>query len=485
MPKFQIKTASRQGLWLKMALMGPTGSGKTYSALAIASGLGKRVCVIDTERGSASLYSDQFAFDVIDDFEDYNPKNYIEAMNMVVKAGYDVLIIDSLSHAWSGKGGILEIVDDLTASSKSHNAYTAGWPTGTRLHNELMNAILSSPIHIIATMRSKMDYVLQDEGNGKKAPAKVGLAPVQRDGVEYEFTVIGDINLNHTMSITKTRIKDLDGQMVRLPGAEFGASLIEWLGTPPPPKPEPVPAPKPQPVAQSPAAAPKPAAEPPAVVETAVDPVLADARERVYSRLRVMVSENQNGYDEVPNVLADVKAALRVDKVSICDDVDLLNNFYEWLGERRHSETPWVRTPYKVLIQPQVQKLLDKIDAEVTTGRVIEPESVKETFLKSAMNMAELNDEAGLKTLLKQVKTFAPVSKEVPADVAQARSVIHDLFKIMVANNIDDFSVSSRLTNSVKDHLGVDRLDKCMNTEKMLAYAQILRQRIVSAGLAA
>ena len=175
--KKATKTQSR----LRLALCGPAGAGKTYTALTVGSELGK-VAVLDTERGSASKYADRFAFDVVE-LEDYHPKNYVEVSKVAEKAGYQVLIVDSLSHAWSGKGGALDLKDKATARSRSGNSYTA-WREITPLHNELVDAILGADLHVIVTMRSKTEYILEDNGKGGKTPRKVGMAPVQRDGME-------------------------------------------------------------------------------------------------------------------------------------------------------------------------------------------------------------------------------------------------------------------------------------------------------------
>jgi len=221
--------------------MGPAGSGKTYTALTIAKELGDRVAVLDTERGSASKYADRFGFDVVE-LDSYDPRRYVEVIEAAAAEGYDVLIVDSLSHAWSGKGGALEMVDKVTARSKSRNSYTA-WREVTPLHNQLVDAILGSSCHVLTTLRTKTEYVLEDNGRGGKIPRKIGMAPVQRDGLDYEFDVVADMDWGHNLVVTKSRIPDIAGAVVKEPGARFAKQIAAWVGVgePPPAEPEPEP----------------------------------------------------------------------------------------------------------------------------------------------------------------------------------------------------------------------------------------------------
>lgn len=224
-----IKAEKRQAK-LRLALIGPSGSGKTYSALAIAEGLGGKVALVDTEHGSASLYADRFQFDVLN-LESFHPERYVEAIAAAQDAGYDVLIVDSLSHAWSGKDGALEQVDKAAARDPRGNSFAA-WRHVTPQHNKLVEAMLRSKMHLIVTMRTKTEYVIEkDERTGKNAPKKIGLAPVQRDGLEYEFTIVGDVDLHHNMVITKTRCSELTDAVIEKPGKALGKQLVEWLET--------------------------------------------------------------------------------------------------------------------------------------------------------------------------------------------------------------------------------------------------------------
>ena len=222
-----FRKAARSQAKLRLALCGVSGSGKTYSALTLASGMGGKVALIDTERGSGELYSADFDYDVAQLVPPFTPQRYISLMAEAAQE-YDILIIDSLTHAWTGQGGVLEMHDNAAAGSRSGNSYTA-WRDVTPHHNALVDAIMASPAHIIATMRSKTAYEVQDTGNGKKTPVKIGLAPVQRDGMEYEFTAVLDISLdNHIASASKDRTRLFDGLHESIT-RNTGVLLMDWL----------------------------------------------------------------------------------------------------------------------------------------------------------------------------------------------------------------------------------------------------------------
>jgi nucleoside-triphosphatase THEP1 len=222
-----FKKATKSAAKLRLGLVGPAGSGKTMTALRIAHGLGGRVAVIDTERGSASLYSGErgLDFDVLE-LDSYEAEHFVGAIRQAEQAGYDVLIIDSLSHAWAGKGGILEFVDQ--AAKRSGGGSFSGWRDATPRHNQLVDAILGAKLHVICTLRSKVEHVIE-QVNGRTQVRKVGLQPVQRDGLEYEFTVVGDVTQDHELIITKTRAAWLKDKIIREAGEELGQQLAAWL----------------------------------------------------------------------------------------------------------------------------------------------------------------------------------------------------------------------------------------------------------------
>jgi hypothetical protein len=223
---------------LRLALAGPSGSGKTFTALTLATALAGsgEVAVIDTERGSASKYADLFTFDT-QELESFHPQNYINAIHEAEAAGYAVLVIDSLSHAWNGPGGLLEQVENITKRSKSGSSFNA-WGEATPLQNRLIDAITRSKLHIICTMRTKTEYVIEPNSYGKSAPRKVGTAPIQRSDVEYEFDVYGDMDIDNTLIIHKSRCPELAGQVIAKPDSKVAEVLKRWLaGEPAPEKP--------------------------------------------------------------------------------------------------------------------------------------------------------------------------------------------------------------------------------------------------------
>lgn len=218
-----VKTAAK----LRMMIAGPSGSGKTFTALRIAKGLaqGKPIAVIDTEHGSASKYADLFEFDVVNLAPPFTPDRFVELIHEAERGGYAVIILDSTSHAWEGEGGVLDIVQDSTVKNKG-NSYVA-WKDGTPVQNRFTRAMQQSNLHVIATARSKTDYVLV--GEGKQAPKKVGMAPIQRNGFEYEFDVVLELDIEHKGVITKTRAVALDGKVFNKPGEDVAALLLDWL----------------------------------------------------------------------------------------------------------------------------------------------------------------------------------------------------------------------------------------------------------------
>ncbi|WEF34902.1 ATP-binding protein [Pseudoduganella chitinolytica] len=228
----EIRKAERKKAKLRLGIAAPSGAGKTYSALLLAFGLGGKVGLIDTEHGSGDLYAHLGDYDIIGIEAPYTVAKYLQAIKAFEQAGYNVVIIDSLSHAWAGDGGLLDKQGKIADSGKQNGF--AAWRTITPEHNSLVEAMLRSPCHIIATMRAKQEYVLETGANGKQTPKKVGLAPVQRDGMEYEFTVMLDVDMNHVASASKDRTGLFDGAYFKVT-PETGTKLLGWLdtGTPP------------------------------------------------------------------------------------------------------------------------------------------------------------------------------------------------------------------------------------------------------------
>lgn len=229
-----FKKATKTQAKLRLTFDGPAGAGKTYSSLLLAKTLGGKVAVIDTEHGSASKYAHLFEFDTVA-LPEFSLDTYMKAIAAAREAKYEVLVIDSLSHAWTGKGGALEEVDRRSAGKAS--AFTSGWRDVTPKHNALVDAILAYPGHVICTMRQKHEYVLEEDSKGKKVPRKVGMAPVQRDGMEYEFDVVADLDIQGNVTIGKTRCPDLNGALLKHADVKgMGEKLKAWLsdGAPPP-----------------------------------------------------------------------------------------------------------------------------------------------------------------------------------------------------------------------------------------------------------
>jgi hypothetical protein len=215
---------------LRMAIFGTAGSGKTFTALRVASGIAKalnsRIAVIDTERGSASKYADRFDFDTLE-LTPAKIENYTSAFADAEKAGYKVLVIDSMSHGWQE---LLEEIEALAKQRYNGNTFRA-WGEGTPKQREFIDAMLAFNGHIIATMRAKTDYIISDDGKGKMKPQRVGLAPEQGKGIEYEFDLLAEINAEHYATIIKDRTGKYQDKGIDKPGEEFGAELVAWLNS--------------------------------------------------------------------------------------------------------------------------------------------------------------------------------------------------------------------------------------------------------------
>ncbi|MDV5356497.1 ATP-binding protein [Enterobacter asburiae] len=224
----KFEKATRKKAKLRLALTGPSGSGKTYSALLVAKGIGGKVAFIDTEKGSASLYSDIADFDVLELDPPFSPERFIEAIKSAEDAGYETLIIDSITHEWGGVGGCLELVDTIAKAKYRGNSWSA-WSEINPRHRLFLDAILRSPMHIIATMRSKTETA-QVEENGRKKVAKLGMKSEQRDGVEYEFTTVLDIaHETHHAIASKDRTKLFSNSDPLVITESTGKVLLDWL----------------------------------------------------------------------------------------------------------------------------------------------------------------------------------------------------------------------------------------------------------------
>lgn len=249
--------ASRKQSKLRMTIDGPAGSGKSYTAMRFAHTLrdalapGGKIAAIDTERGSLSKYAGEnpdgtpWDFDVVE-LQSFSPEKYAEVIQMAGQMGYAVLVVDSLSHAWEGTGGALDIKDKVSSTTKN-NDYTA-WRAVTPMHTKMIDAILQSPCHVITTMRSRQDYVQDTNEFGKVIGIRrVGMAPIQRPGMEFEFDVVCDMDWAHFLTVSKSRCSLIADQRVERPGPFFLQPLISWLQsgdtTTRPSTPEPVSAP--------------------------------------------------------------------------------------------------------------------------------------------------------------------------------------------------------------------------------------------------
>jgi nucleoside-triphosphatase THEP1 len=217
----QIKKAIKYGAKMRLALYGPSGSGKTYTALKIGTEMTKkRILVIDSERGSASKYADIFDFDVIE-LQSFHPNSYVEAIKAAAQSpDHDVLIIDSATQEWDGSSGALELA--------GHNF--TNWAKVTPLHNAFVDTMLSVNMHLIVTMRAKEEHVMETkEGKAKPDVRSVGMEPIQRKGMVYEFDVVGSLDQDNVLTVAKTRCSELQNKVFSRAGSEIAEVMTRWL----------------------------------------------------------------------------------------------------------------------------------------------------------------------------------------------------------------------------------------------------------------
>lgn len=232
---FQVKKAKREKIYVKVALMAPSGGGKTYSGLRLATGMAQeikketgkdaKILLANTEQKRGYYYANEFDYDIVDIDAPHEPEKYVDLINFAVEEGYDILILDSSSHEWEGKGGCLEL------QQKAGGTYQS-WAKVTPRHNKFISAIADSPIHIIATMRGKDQYEMTKDNNGKTTVQKLGVGAKQRDGFEYEFTCTFLLDQKtNTAESQKDNSHLFDHEGAKLLTEADGIKLIQWANS--------------------------------------------------------------------------------------------------------------------------------------------------------------------------------------------------------------------------------------------------------------
>jgi hypothetical protein len=229
----RIRKAERRQVAVKIAISAAAGGGKTMTALRLAMAMaakqGGRVCLIDSEAGSGELYQGEVTADgVVLDYdvlplERYDVDSYLAAMREVADSGdHSVMIVDSTSHLWAGSGGLLEEVD------RARDKFGEGWRNATPKYNRFLSAVLTFPKDAIFTLRAKQEYAQEKDSNGKTKVRKLGIAPIIREGFDYEVTLAMLLDEQHNADITKSRISKLDGTRWVKPGADLAKVVMDW-----------------------------------------------------------------------------------------------------------------------------------------------------------------------------------------------------------------------------------------------------------------
>lgn len=325
----EFKQAKREQARIKASVSGPSGSGKTMGSLFIAFGLTKaqfpnlsdeevwqKICLIDTENGSGSLYVGRQVgatrigpYNTISLESPFEPGIFVDAIHMAEEHGMNVIIIDSLSHAWAGVGGALDQQGKI--AERTGNSWTA-WRNVTPQHNKLVDAMLQSPCHVIANMRAKMEYQQVQNESGKKQVKAVGMGVVMREGIEYEFTVSFMLDCDHVANATKDRTGLFDGKYFTI-DPSTGKQMYEWLASGDPVEPKPaVPAPTPAPAADSNEQLQK-AID---AVDKLIQPLVADADKETKAE-----------------IAARIKSVIGISNYKKCTDIDKLRELYREFKE--------------------------------------------------------------------------------------------------------------------------------------------------------
>ena len=230
--ELDFRPATKDGRKVRISIQGVSGCGKTKTGLSVAHGLaeGERFGVIDTEHGASSLYVGEngIHFDTLC-MDRYDPRDLIKALETAAKVGYPVIKVDSLSHFWKGADGTLDQVEKA-ASRYGGNSF-AGWKDGTPLQNDMVQALLTYPGHVVATMRSQTEWVLQENARGRREPVMVGMRAEQRKGIEYEFDIAAEMDITNRLRFLKSRCPALHQQILERPdGArDIAKPVLDWL----------------------------------------------------------------------------------------------------------------------------------------------------------------------------------------------------------------------------------------------------------------
>jgi hypothetical protein len=220
----QLRKATRKKAKIRLGLSAVSGGGKTYSAILVAKGLCgdlSKVAIIDTENGSADLYAHLGDYNVLPLTAPFAPERYIEAIRACEKAGMEVIIVDSISHEWDGKGGCLEIVEQLGGKYQD-------WAKVTPRHQAFLDAIIHSSAHIITTVRRKQDYEMTKDNNGKVKIEKGGLKEITREGFEYELTINLEMDTSHNATASKDRTGLFMNKPAFVPSEKTGEIIAQW-----------------------------------------------------------------------------------------------------------------------------------------------------------------------------------------------------------------------------------------------------------------
>jgi hypothetical protein len=379
-----------------------------------------------------------------------------------------------LSHGWQE---LLEEIDRIAKTKYRGNSWSA-WSDGTPKQKSLIRAITQSNMHIIATMRAKTEWETgKDEKTGKSKPVRVGLAPEQGKGIEYEFDMLMEINDSHYATIIKDRSGKFQDQEIYCPDEKFGKELAEWLTQGVVPV---RPAPQPESISIAKPTVPKPTVSKSKIPEIPAEEMqnIINLQNRLREKIENFSRQNLRGYGDRDKAREEIYACLGTHTIGECYNAKYLQDMLTMLEEwQKKKDIPFSPAPPK---EEQINTILQEIDNKLKVKYM--PEAVADSFAKQALSIAGKGSLEALNAILMAVNSYPDKSVPVPEDISKLQEEIHQKLKVLVDGKIDGFETSKRMSNSIIKHLGTKTIKQCQDIQKLNKYSEHLDYIIHNSG---